>query len=226
MTLEDRLGAIMARVERCAGEAGRDPGEIQVIAVSKRQPVERVLEAYELGVRHFGENTAQGLKERVGAFAERGWTDARWHFLGHLQSNKVKVVMPVAYRIHSVDRWSLVEAILKRVPDRGVDLLVQVNLGDEAQKSGVGAGSALEFAGKVSGTPGLRFRGFMAIPPAGDDARGHFERLSALAGEAEELIPAGESMELSMGMSGDFEQAIRCGATHIRVGTAIFGPRL
>ena len=226
MTIMSRLRSILDRVQECAAEVGRPPEEISVIAVSKRQPLERVLEAYELGVRDFGENTAQGLKERVAAFEERGLTEARWHFIGHLQSNKAKMVVPVAHRIHSVDRWSLVEAITKRLPEEGADILVQVNLGDESQKSGVLEGEALEFANKVAAEPGLRFRGFMAIPPVGDDATAHFERLRVLSEDAVAWVPAGEAVEISMGMSGDFEQAIRCGATHIRVGTAIFGPRL
>ena len=192
----------------------------------KRQPLERVLEAYELGVRDFGENQAQSFKERVEAFEARGLRDVRWHFIGHLQTNKAKIVAPLAHRIHSVDRWSLVESISRRLPPEGVDVLVQVNLAQEAQKSGVAESEALELIEKLGAEAGIRFRGLMTLPPAGEDAGAYFDRLRGLADAVAKHVSGDDPVEVSMGMSGDFEQAVRCGATHLRIGTEIFGARL
>jgi pyridoxal phosphate enzyme (YggS family) len=226
VSIAERLESVARRVERSARESGRAPEEVVTIAVSKRQPLERVLEAYELGVRDFGENQAQSFKERVEAFEARGLRDVRWHFIGHLQTNKAKIVAPLAHRIHSVDRWSLVESISRRLPPEGVDVLVQVNLAQEAQKSGVAESEALELIEKLGAEAGIRFRGLMTLPPAGEDAGAYFDRLRGLADAVAKHVSGDDPVEVSMGMSGDFEQAVRCGATHLRIGTEIFGARL
>jgi hypothetical protein len=226
VSIAERLESVARRVERCTRESGRAPEEVVTIAVYKRQALERVLEAYELGVRDFGEIQAQSFKERVEAFEARGLRDVRWHFIGHLQTNKAKIVAPLAHRIHSVDRWSLVESILRRLPPEGLDVLVQVNHAQEAQKSGVAESEALELIEKLGAEAGIRFRGLMTLPPAGEDAGAYFDRLRGLADAVAKHVSGGDPVEVSMGMSGDFEQAVRCGATHLRIGTEIFGARL
>jgi len=224
VSLNERLKDVLGRKEKAAQAAGRDPAQITLIAVSKRQPLELVLEAYELGVRDFGENTAQGFRERSEAFAARGIVDARLHFIGHLQTNKVKFVVPEAVLIHSLDRPGLLVAIRKRSEDTPTNVLVQVNLGGETQKSGISAQEAVGFVQAVVGDPGVRFCGLMTLPPFGEDVEPYFRRLQELGSSMESFVTGG-SIQLSMGMSSDFEKAIQCGATHIRVGTGIFGQR-
>ena len=225
MSIAQRLGAVRDRVARAAVEVGRAPGDVTMIAVSKRQPIHKVLEAYDLGVRDFGENTAQGLKEKAQAFEQAGKDAVRWHFIGQLQTNKVKAVLPHSYRVHSVDRRSLAREIEKRAPEQGVDVLIQVNLAGEGQKGGVAPDDALDFAAEVNRSPALRVRGLMTVPPARCDARPYFAELADLLVRLSDGDYGVDANELSMGMSGDFETAIACGATHVRIGSAIFGER-
>ena len=194
------------------------PAHVTLIAVCKRQPLEKVREAYALGLRDFGENTAQGLQEKAEALRD---LQIRWHFIGHLQRNKVNVVLRYAHVVHTIDRFELMEALRKRAPRQGLDVFVQVNIGREAQKSGVAPEDALSLCRKVAAP--LRLLGLMAIPPADVDPEPYFRRMQILSGELQaQRAGAGA---LSMGMSGDYEKAMRCGATHIRVGEALFGGR-
>jgi PLP dependent protein len=210
----------MAAVARAAKRAGRDPDGITVVAVTKNQPFERVVEAYEAGHRDFGENRAQDMAEK----AELLPGDVRWHFIGPLQTNKVRLVRPSTALLHSMDRESLASAWLK---GSGLPppVLIQVNLGDEPQKFGVSE-EALPALVEHVARLGIEVRGLMAIPPipgSPEDSRPYFRSLRRLGDLVRAEHP--DAGELSMGMSDDFEVAIEEGASIIRVGRAIFGPR-
>jgi pyridoxal phosphate enzyme (YggS family) len=224
MSVTDNLAAVRRRLEQAARAASRDPATVRLIAVSKEQPIDRVFAAHDLGVEDFGENTAHGLEEKAEAFAGAG-RKARWHFIGRLQRNKVNPVLRHARIVHSVDREELAQALAKRAPKEGLDVLVQVNIGREQQKGGVAPGEVVSFARGVARLEGLRLVGLMGIPPAGVDPTPFFEELAALSRALCATPEGGAARELSMGMTQDFEVAVRCGATMVRVGTAIFGER-
>lgn len=224
MTLADRYRRVRDRVAAAAERAGRDPAGITLVAVSKTWPADVVAEAAAAGADVFGENRAQELKEKHAVLGDR----VRWHFVGPLQSNKVRAVAGVAELVHSVDRYGLAEAIARRSRTLGIvqDVLVEVNVGGEATKHGVEPAAAPRLAEEISTLEGIAVRGLMAIPPRTSDpeaSRRYFEDLVALRDVVTLSLP--DATELSMGMSGDFEQAIEEGATIVRVGEAIFGPR-
>lgn len=211
---------VLDRTASAARRAGRDPSAITVVAVSKSKPVSAIESLYELGHRDFGENRAQEMSEKAGLLP----ADIRWHFVGALQSNKARLVRPITYLLHSMDRESLAGAWIK---GNGLPppVLVEVNTGREPQKSGVLPEAAAALIDRLTAL-GLVVRGLMAIPPMADDPeqqRPHFEALrrlrDAMAGDHPELV------ELSMGMTDDFEVAVEEGASMIRVGRAIFGAR-
>jgi pyridoxal phosphate enzyme (YggS family) len=223
--IAEQLGAVRARVERAAALAGRDKASVHLVAVSKNQPALAIREAYAAGQRAFGENYAQELEEKRRALADL--SDIEWHFIGHLQTNKAKIVARAAHVVHTVDSVVLARELAKRVRAANgarLPILVEVNIGGEAQKHGAAPSEIGDVIGAVRELPELDLRGLMTMPPAGDVevARKIFQTLVTLrnlhGGERE--LP-----ELSMGMSGDLEVAIACGATLVRVGTAIFGPR-
>ena len=216
----DRLRQVLARVSAAAERAARDPADVTLVAVSKGQPIASIAEAYAAGHRDFGENRADELVGKVPRLPE----DIRWHFIGSLQSRKAKVVRPATYLLHSVDRISLVRA-WARDGAEPPPVLVQVNVAEEPQKHGApppevgGLLAALEEADLVC-------RGLMTIPPqpvSPEDSRPWFRRLVELRNEWQAQYPS--LVELSMGMTDDFEVAVEEGATVIRVGRAIFGPR-
>lgn len=224
MTIAERYESVRARADAAARRAGREPSEITLVAVSKTWPADVLAEAADAGAAVFGENRAQELKEKHAVLGSR----VRWHFVGPLQSNKVRAVVGVAELVHSVDRYGLAEAIARRARSLGIvqDVLVEVNVGGEATKHGVEPAGAVRLAEEVTGLEGVSVRGLMAIPPrtSGPEAtRPYFRDLAALRDLVSGAAPA--ARELSMGMSGDFEQAIEEGATIVRVGEAIFGPR-
>lgn len=223
--IKERLDEIRDRVRASAKSVGRTPDEIRLIAVSKRQPFELLEEAYRLGMRDFGENTAQGLAQRVHDCDSAGLRGIRWHFVGQLQSKKARIVAPNSYLIHSLDRISLAEALSRRSKERATNILIQVNIGKEQQKGGVPIDELFEFASQVRTLPGLKVRGLMGMPPVGVDCVPYYRQLGTLFGQLSQQMQPDVFTELSMGMSGDFETAIRYGATHVRVGTAIFGER-
>ena len=225
MSVQERLDSIHERVRSAAKSVGRTPDEIRLIAVSKRQPFERLEEAYRLGLRDFGENTAQGLAARVGECDAAGLRGIRWHFVGRLQRNKVRTVGPICHRIHSLDRLPLAEALARRATEQKSDVLIQVNLGQEEQKGGIAIADLKDFASELRRMPGLRIRGLMGMPPIGIEPAPYYRQLGQLFGGLGKEMQPEVFTELSMGMSGDFETAIRYGATHVRVGTAIFGER-
>ncbi len=222
--IAEALAEVRSRIERAAKSASRDPNSVRLVAVSKTKPAAAVREAYAAGQRDFGENYAQELAEKAEQLGDLA--DIRWHFIGHLQSNKAKLVAPVARVVHTVDTPSLARELAKRVEKLGREplrVLVEVNVGGEAQKHGVSPDAVGELLDAVAAQPGLVLQGLMTIPPHDlDETRRAFEALAELRerhGGAERLP------ELSMGMTDDLEIAVACGATMVRVGTAIFGAR-
>lgn len=218
MSVADGLAEVRERIERACARAGRSPGDVALVAVSKVHPASAVREAYEAGQRLFGENYVQELVDKAESLADL--RDLRWHFIGHLQRNKVKQVLGVGAVVETVDSARLAIEIDKRA-SAPVEVLLQVNVAGEAQKSGCDAGELAALIEEVRARPRLVLRGLMTIPPLGEApeaSRRFFARLREL-GEEHGL------RELSMGMSADLEVAIEEGATIVRVGTAIFGAR-
>ena len=226
MTAVARIGenwrTVDARVAAACQRAGRPRGEVTVVAVSKTQPIEAVCAVAAAGATDFGENYAQELAVKRAALS-----DVRWHFIGHLQRNKAKLVAGQVVLVHAVDTIALGEELAKRAPTVQPILLV-VNLGGEATKTGVTSETAPAVARSLAAIANLRLDGLMTLPPPSDDpeaSRPCFEQLRALRDRLEQEL--GRALPvLSMGMSGDFEVAIDCGATHVRIGTAIFGTRV
>lgn len=211
--VQDRVAAATARV-------GRDPDDVTLVAVSKGHPAAAIEPVYEAGHRDFGESRAQELVAK----AEQLPSDIRWHFIGPLQRNKVRLVRPTAVLLHSMDRFNLAAAWLKG-PGLPPPVLLQVNVGREPQKKGVDPDEA---AGELEAmcALGLEVRGLMTIPPQvadADEARPYFAELEALRDQLR--TPEADLSILSMGMTDDFEIAIEEGSTMIRVGRAIFGER-
>ena len=211
-----RLAEVRERIASAARAAGRDPEEVQLVAVSKEAPVESVRAAIAAGQREFGENRAQELLAKADALAASPVESSpAWHFIGRLQTNKVKSVARVVTLWESVDRYELGELIARHAP--GARVLVQVNLGGEEQKGGCPPDGAAALAGRLADL-GLSVEGLMTVPPQHDDPRPYFASLRDLAARL-------GAATLSMGMSGDYEAAIAEGATLVRVGTAVFGAR-
>ena len=212
------LQAIMARIRAAEAAAGRAPGSVQLVAVSKVQPLDRITAVLDEGQRLFGENKVQEAESRWPALKTR-YAGVSVHLIGPLQTNKAKAAVGLFDAIHSVDREKLARKLADLAQARGAspDLFVQVNTGAEPQKAGVMPDATEAFVASCRGMD-LPVVGLMCIPPADEDPAPHFALLADLA-RREGL--AG----LSMGMSGDFEAAIAAGATHVRVGSAIFGER-
>ncbi|MEN8140246.1 MAG: YggS family pyridoxal phosphate-dependent enzyme [Thermodesulfobacteriota bacterium] len=220
------LSVINKRIARAAAAAGRAPEEITLIAVSKRQPRELISQALTAGQLDFGENYLQEAEEKIKVITG----PVRWHFIGRLQSNKAKKAVRDFDLIHTVDRLKLARGLDRAAASLGKKqkILVQVNVGREAQKGGVLAEKCQELLENLKTLANLKVRGLMTMPPqvaSGEEARPYFAKLRELADQmaGQGLLPA--TPALSMGMSGDFEAAILEGATMVRVGTAIFGAR-
>ncbi|WP_370300833.1 YggS family pyridoxal phosphate-dependent enzyme [Pseudooceanicola sp.] len=212
------LNEIHTRIAAAEARAGRTPGSVRVIAVSKLQPLERVTAVLEQGHRVFGENRVQEAAGKWPELRER-FDGVELHLIGPLQTNKARAAMELAQAIHSVDRPKLATTLARLADETGAcpDLFIQVNTGEEAQKAGVLPDEADAFVKQVRDL-GLPLRGLMCIPPVEEEPSLHFALLAKIA--------ARNGLEgLSMGMSGDFETAIAQGATHVRVGSAIFGAR-
>ena len=221
----ENLRKIRDLLHKSALEHGRDPESVRLVAVSKKQPLSAVLEAAAAGQREFGENLLQEGLEKI---QTAGRDDLIWHFIGRLQSNKTKAVAEHFDWAHTIDREKTARRLSEQRPGALPPLCVciQVNVDDEASKTGVPPEQAVELAEYVSGLDRLRLRGFMCIPaPKADFAaqRKSFRAMRQLLGDAR-----GRALDvdtLSMGMSDDFTAAIAEGATHVRIGTAVFGPR-
>lgn len=216
MSIQQNLRLVQDRIARACDGCGRDPAEVTLIAVTKTVGVEHIQEAFDLGLRHFGESKLQEALPKI----ENLSNEICWHFIGKLQSNKVKKAAEYFRVIHSFESESQLREI-----DKGafaVDGLIEVNIGLERQKSGILPGGLDNFAQSVLTSNRVRIRGLMTVGPAMRDAellRPYYKQLRELL----PVVPGGRW--LSMGMSSDFEVAIQEGATHIRVGTALFGSR-
>lgn len=222
----ERLERVRVRIAAAEANAGRPPGSVTLVAVSKTFSAAAALEAVAAGVADLGENRAQELRDKSAALGSG--CDVRWHFVGHLQTNKVRVVVGTASLIHSVDRFGLAEAIGRRAVHLGMsqEVLIQVALAGEAAKQGIEPGRAVALAEEVAGIEGVTVRGLMTIPPIPqdpEDSRPFYRHLAELSEILQGVLPG--AVELSMGMTRDFEVAIEEGATLVRVGEAIFGPR-
>ena len=225
--LKERLARVMERVSRACERAGRKPEEVTLVAVTKGVPAQRVQAAIQLGIAHIGENRVQEARAK---FPELPPGVTR-HLIGTLQTNKARYVPGLFDCVHSVDRPEIAVALGKRALQAGrtIDCLIQVNISGERTKHGVSGDEALEFVSYASQVAGIRVCGLMTIAPhtgTSDEPRRVFAALRELAERIRRAGIEGVSMEhLSMGMSDDFEVAIEEGATMIRVGSAIFGPR-
>jgi pyridoxal phosphate enzyme (YggS family) len=220
------LAAVRERIADAARRAGRREETVLLVAVSKTVDIDRVRAAIEAGVPTLGENRVQEAREKIAALGR----STPWHLIGHLQTNKVRDALDCFDLIQSVDRLPLAEALSRRAAGAGrrADVLVQVNVGDEPQKGGVLAEDLRPTLEAMAALPGLRLRGLMTIPPMPrdpEDSRPHYREMRKLLESARGWGVGAEFTELSMGMSGDFEVGIEEGATIVRVGTAIFGPR-
>ena len=227
MDIAANLARIHAAIAAACARCGRDPATVRLVAVSKTHPAARVEEAYTAGQTCFGESYVQEFLAK----AELVKVPVTWHFIGHLQSNKVRGLPGRVALIHSVDRLSLAEEIDRQWEKVGTraEVLIEVNLGDEASKSGVAEATLVPLLRRLARLPHLCIRGLMTLPPYLADpeaVRPYFRRLRELATQLDALaLPGVRMAELSMGMSHDFTVAIEEGATLVRVGTAIFGER-
>jgi len=225
--LKQQLEALLERIHQACDRSGRDPRTVRLVAVSKTVPAERVRQAVEAGVQTLGENYIQEAREKIPQLSDR----VNWHFTGHLQKNKAKFAAALFSWVHTVDSPGLAEALNRRaeMESRHLNVLIEVNVGKEATKSGVLEEALIPLAEHVSGLASLSLKGLMVIPPITADpeaARAYFIRTRQLAEQvAAQKIPGVSMDELSMGMTSDFEIAIEEGATMVRVGTAIFGAR-
>lgn len=217
--VRQNLADIRRRIEDAARQAGRDPADITLIAVSKFHGAEAIEAALAAGHRDFGESRVQEVEEKWPALLQR-YPDVRLHFVGPLQTNKAARAVALCHVIHSLDRPRLARRLAAEMADQDVrrPCFIQINTGEEAQKSGVLPAAVPGFIDLCRAELGLPVEGLMCVPPIGEDPALHFAFLA-------ELARRHGLKGLSMGMTEDFETAIRLGATHIRVGTAIFGPR-
>lgn len=228
MSIADNLYTLKNKIAATAAGCSRDPSSITLVAVSKRHPLTSIEEAMEAGQDIFGENYIQEAVEKCKLLT----ADAQIHFIGHIQSNKAKQAAEFFSMVETVDRYKLVKSLnghLERL-GRTLDVLVQVNIGEDPNKSGIPARDTSLLLEKISLLPRIRCRGLMTIPPLSHDAeaaRIHFKNMRALGTDlaSQGLFIDNDKVELSMGMSRDFTTAIEEGATIVRIGTAIFGER-
>lgn len=227
MPIADKLFKINEFIYAATEKSGRERGAVKLVAVSKTKSATDIATAFKSGQRLFGENYIQEIIQKLKTVEE----PVQWHFIGHLQSNKVKYIAGKVSLIHSVDRISLVEEIDRQWGKLGeqCDILIQVNISAEASKSGTTRDGALKLIREASLFPNVKVKGLMTMPPFFDNpelARPYFAELKRLSDIiANEQIEGVQMRELSMGMSGDFEVAIEEGSTLVRIGKAIFGER-
>ena len=225
--IRENLEAVEEKICEACRESGRKREEVTLISVSKTKPVTMIEEAYSAGSRNFGENKPQELKEKYGLLPK----DIKWHMIGHLQRNKVKYIIDKAAMIHSIDTERLAEAVNLEAQKHGLvmPVLVEVNVAREESKYGVFEEEALPFIEKISKLPNIRVEGLMTIAPFvenGEENRVFFEKLRKLYVDIKSKNIDNVNMcNLSMGMTGDYQAAIKEGATMVRVGTGIFGER-
>ena len=227
MTIAENVARVRERMEAAAKRARRDLGKIRLVAVSKTVGLERILQAVEAGVDSLGENYVQEAQEKIGALEQR----VSWHYIGHLQSNKAKAAARLFDWVHSVDSLKLAEELSRagKQQSKILPVLLQVNLGKEETKFGAQEEEVFRLLERMGSLPGVSIKGLMAMPPFfenPEESRPYFRALRIMAENVSKRQISGVLMEeLSMGMSNDFEVAIEEGATLVRVGTAVFGPR-
>jgi pyridoxal phosphate enzyme (YggS family) len=217
--LQQKLEAVETRIADAAARAGRKRSDIQLVAVTKKFPAAAIRDAYALGLRDFGENYVQEFDAKHAELTD--CPGARYHFIGHLQSNKTKIAAGIFDVIHTADSAKIARRLDAELAQASLDVLIEVKLSTEPAKAGAAPGEVPELVEAIRGCPHLRLLGLMTMPPWSDDAersRPYFARLRELARE-------NGLQHLSMGMSHDLEVAIEEGATIVRVGTALFGPR-
>ena len=225
--MKENIEEVRSRIENACRKAGRDPSEVTLIAVSKTMPVEDLLRARELGMKHFGENKVQEIVDKYDQIPK----DQTWHMIGHLQRNKVKYIIDKVAMIHSVDSLRLAEAISKEAVKKDVvmPVLIEVNVAGEESKFGVSPDDVKQLVKEISVLPNIRVKGLMTIAPFvenGEENRPVFRRLREISVDiAQENIDNVCMNVLSMGMTVDYDVAVEEGATMVRVGTAIFGKR-
>ena len=218
--LKKRYAEVKAEIAAAAENAGRDPSVIKLVAVTKTVSVEEVRQALALGISDFGENRVQDAAPKVAALPE-----ARWHFIGHLQSNKVKDVLPFYTLIHSLDRPSLAAALQNAAErfDKFVDVLVQVNVSGEDSKFGLEPSALADFLGYLNGLQRIRIHGLMTMAPFVDDPEEVRPVFRSLRELRDRYTTSGNGLqELSMGMTNDYKVAVEEGATIVRIGSALF----
>ena len=226
MSVKENLDRVRKRISAAALRAGRNPADVKLVAVTKTIPVEIISETLNLGVFSLGENRVQEFLRKQPVLPQ----DLEWHFIGHLQTNKVKKIIDKVSLIHSLDRWPLAVAISQAACKAGVTAraLIQVNVAGEAAKYGLSPAEAEDFARTAVALPGLELCGLMTIAPLCDDpdeVRYVFRQAAELARQIKDNIQGINMDILSMGMTGDFEVALEEGANLVRLGTALFGTR-
>jgi len=227
MTIAENVASVRARMEAASLRAGRDPGKVRLVAVSKTVDLERIRQAIAAGVDSLGENYVQEAQKKIEGLEQR----VSWHFIGHLQSNKAKAAARLFDWVHSVDSLKLAEELSRagKLQNRVLAVLLQLNLGQEETKSGAQKDEVFRLLERMASLPGISVKGLMAMPPFfenPEDSRPYFRTLRILGEDvSKRRIPGVVMEELSMGMSNDFEVAVEEGATLVRVGTAVFGPR-
>ncbi|MDX1931501.1 MAG: YggS family pyridoxal phosphate-dependent enzyme [Capsulimonadales bacterium] len=227
--ISDRLQRVRERIHAAAERVGRSAGDITTVAVTKTVPPARIREAIAAGARHFGENYVQEARVKIAeisSFSEEADISIQWHLIGHLQSNKVKYATELFSLIHSVDNYQLLQEIERQASkrERIQEILIEVDLTDIERRTGISAEALPALVDAAGQLPHVALHGLMGIAPVSEnetEARAYFARIRALW----ERLPAENRRILSMGMSGDFEAAIAEGATHVRIGSAIFGER-
>lgn len=227
MSIAENIAVVRENIARAAREAGREPSEITLVGASKMNGAAACREAIAAGIDALGENRVQEMTQKLG---ENAYDGAPLHFIGHLQRNKVKAVVGKVALIESVGSYELLSDINKQAEKLGIvqDILLEVNIGAEEAKSGFLADTVAEAAAQAKELPNVHLRGLMCIPPVAEEKHGsvpYFEKVSALFVDINKKLYDNKLDILSMGMSGDYEDAVRCGATMVRVGTAIFGAR-
>jgi pyridoxal phosphate enzyme (YggS family) len=224
--VEQPLDRIVERMRSACRRAGRDPSEVVLVGASKHQTLARIRAVYEVGLRRFGENRVQEAADKQQSLPP----DIEWHLLGPMQSNKVRRAVQLFDVIHSIDRRKILDALDREASAAGrrLETFLEVNLGAEKSKHGFAPSVLAAAADQLALCSALHFAGLMAIPPPAlepEDSRPWFRQLRALRDELSERLGERFGGQLSMGMSDDFEVAIEEGATHVRVGTALFGAR-
>lgn len=225
MSIKDNLLIIGERIRKAENKYGRPAGSVQLLAVSKHQPLSALTEALQAEQLAFGENYVQEMAEKA---AQLTAYPIEWHFIGPIQANKTRQIAALATWVHSVDRLKIAERLSRQnpYPERPIQLCLQVNISAEPSKSGIAAEQLVELATAVSALPQVQLRGLMAIPAPEDDFAKQRQAFAAVRGLFEQLQAQGFPLDtLSMGMSNDLEAAIAEGASLVRLGTAIFGAR-